>query len=143
MSKPITRSIPLGALRELVTERTQLGERSISMPDLLRWLDLEEPLVSVILRISDARGALSRRDLVRVDNELVRMESQLQRLGFETRTGDSAPELDRLRAIEAVARRLVSNPLWYLRQPNYEDAAELETLVLGTSHEPPESPPND
>ena len=43
-------------------------------------------------------------------------------------------ELDRLRAIEAVARKIVSDhPRWILRGPDHEDAEALRRLVLGGS----------
>ena len=40
-------------------------------------------------------------------------------------------ELDRLREIEKVARKIVTTPLWELRGPEYDDAVKLRRLVLG------------
>ncbi len=42
-------------------------------------------------------------------------------------------ELARLREIEALARKIVSTPLWELRGAKYDDAVALRRLVLDDS----------
>jgi hypothetical protein len=68
------------------------------------------------------------KDQERIGKRTISVEVLLERLGLTPLI--DASELDRLRAIEAFARKIVSDPRSLVRGIDYDDASALKRLVL-------------